>query len=183
MPVYIALLRGINIGPHKRIKMDALRTGCEGLKLDDVKTYVQSGNLVFRAAKQSPDALAMKIEAMIVDEFGFSAKVVVRTDGDMAAVVRNNPFRPATKFEDNKLCVAFLSREPAKALVEKLQAAPPGPEPFQVRGDNLYIYFANGFARTKLHTNFLEKALGVEATVRNWRTVTNLHAMAQECGQ
>ncbi len=94
MPVYIALLRGINIGPHKRIKMEKLRAGCEGMKLGDVKTYVQSGNIVFRAAKQSPTALTKKIEAMIVDEFGFSARVVVRTDGEMAAVVRNNPFLP-----------------------------------------------------------------------------------------
>jgi uncharacterized protein (DUF1697 family) len=183
MPVYIALLRGINIGPHKRMKMDALRAGCEGLKLSEVKTYVQSGNVVFRSTQQSPGALAKKIEAMIVDAFGFSARVVVRTGDDLAAVVRNNPFRPAAKFEDNKLCVAFLSDEPAKALVEKLQASPPGSEPFQVRGNNLYIYFANGFARTKMHTNFLEKALCVEATVRNWRTVTNLHTMAQECGR
>jgi uncharacterized protein (DUF1697 family) len=183
MPVYIALLRGINIGPHKRMKMEKLRAGCESLKLSEVKTYVQSGNVVFRAAKQSPPALAKKIEAMIVDEFGFSARVIVRTSDDMAAIVQNNPFRPAGKFEDNKLCVAFLSAEPAKPAVEKLQASPPGTEPFQVRGDSLYIYYANGFARTKLHTNFLERALGVEATVRNWRTVTNLHAMAQECGR
>ncbi len=182
MPVYIALLRGINIGPHKRMKMEKLREGCEGLKFNDVKTYVQSGNVVFRASKCSPASLSKKLEDMIVQEFGFTSRVVIRTDEEIAQVIKNNPFQPVTKFEDNKLCVAFLSAEPDKALVEKLKALQQ-PEPFHVRGNNLYIYYQDGFAKTKLNTNLLEKVMGVDATVRNWRTVTNLHAMAQECGR
>ncbi len=182
MPVYIALLRGINIGPHKRMKMEKLRASCEGVKLSDVKNYVQSGNVVFRAAKCGPTSLSRKLENMVVQQFGFTSRVVVRTDGEIAQVIKNNPFQPATKFEDNRLCVAFLSAEPDKAVVQKLEALQQ-PEPFYVRGNNLYIYYGNGFANTKLSTNFLEKVLGVDATVRNWRTVTSLHAMAQECGK
>ena len=95
MPVYIALLRGINIGPHKRMKMEKLREGCEGLNLSSVKTYVQSGNIVFRAAKCSPESLSKKLENMIVQQFGFTSRVVIRTDDEVASIVRNNPFQPA----------------------------------------------------------------------------------------
>jgi len=182
MPVYIALLRGINIGPHKRMKMEKLRAGCEGLKLSDVKTYVQSGNVVFQAAKCNPDSLSKKLEEMIVQEFGFTSRVVIRTDADLEDIIRNNPFRPVSKFEDNRLCVAFLSAEPDKAAVQKLKALQQ-PEPFHVRGNNLYVYYGNGFAKTKLNTNLLGRILGVDATVRNWRTVTSLDAMAQECSR
>ena len=181
MPVYIALLRGINIGPHKRMKMEKLRASCEGLKLERVKTYVQSGNVVFRAAKQSPARLAKNLEAMIVHEFGFTSTVVIRTDDEIGAVIRNNPFRGETGIDESRFCVAFLSAEPAAGALKRLSALPQMPEQSHPRGDNVYLYYPNGFAKTKLTTNFLEKVLDVDATIRNWRTVNSLHAMAQEC--
>ena len=83
MPVYISLLRGINVGPHKRMKMEKLRSSCESLGLKQVKTFIQSGNLIFEAEKVSPAALSKKIEAQILRDFGFSVDVMSRTRDEM----------------------------------------------------------------------------------------------------
>ena len=109
MPVYIAMLRGINVGGHHRIKMDQLRTSLEALGLVQVKTYIQSGNVVFKAAKISPAALSKKIESQIVAQFGFSASVISRTAEEIAATVENNPLLNRRGIDREKLHVAFLS--------------------------------------------------------------------------
>src|SRR5437660_9716906 len=93
MPVYISMLRGINVGPHKRMKMEKLRASCEALRLKQVKTFIQSGNLIFEAEaeKVSPAALSKKIEARILSDFGFSADVISRTRDEMTKIIRRNP--------------------------------------------------------------------------------------------
>ena len=92
MPVYIALLRGINIGPNKRIKMEALRKSFETLGFQQVKTYIQSGNVVFKSQKSTPPLLGKKIESRIVTDFGFSASVLVRAGDELAHTIAANPF-------------------------------------------------------------------------------------------
>jgi uncharacterized protein (DUF1697 family) len=120
MPIYVAMLRGINIGPHKRIKMDALRKSFEALGLEQVKTYIQSGNVIFKAGKASTIALGKKIEAGIVSDFGFSASVIVRTRDELGEIIAANPFLKQRGIEDSKLHVTFLSEIQAAPALKKL---------------------------------------------------------------
>lgn len=92
MPVYVALLRGINLGGHKKIKMEELRASLAAMGFDDVKTYIQSGNVVFKTAKISDKALSRKIEATILSKFGHSVSVIIRTADEIKQVIANNPF-------------------------------------------------------------------------------------------
>src|SRR5882672_1351084 len=108
MPVYIAMLRGINIGPHKRMKMEKLRASCESLGFEQVKTYVQSGNVVFKATKQPPASLSKKLEDRIVRDFGFSAPVIIRTAEEMGKVIKDNPLLKEKGTDVEKLHVTFF---------------------------------------------------------------------------
>src|SRR5262249_1731512 len=105
--VYIALLRGINVGPNKRMKMEKLRASCEALGLRDVRTYIQSGNIVFQTAKLSAAASAKRIEAQIVRDFGFSAEVIARTAEEMKQIVSGNPLLKEPGVDASKLHVVF----------------------------------------------------------------------------
>src|SRR5579859_2256558 len=112
MPVYIALLRGINVGAHKRMKMEKLRACCEGLGWENAKTFIQSGNVAFRASKLSPAALAEKLEQKILKDFGFSADVVTRSQNEMAKIIETNPIIKQRGIDVTKLHVVFLPRTP-----------------------------------------------------------------------
>src|ERR1700731_29596 len=121
MPIYIALLRGINIGPHKRMKMEKLRACCEGLGFIKVKTYIQSGNVIFSAGKLSPAALSKKLGECIVSDFGFSAEVISRSREEMKEIIDDNPFMKERGIDASKLHVAFLSESASPAALKKLQ--------------------------------------------------------------
>src|SRR5579863_1014149 len=99
MPVYISLLRGINLGGHKLVAMDKLRAAVEDLGGTGVRTYIQSGNLVFRARKSSPEAWSKKIATMLLREFGFPVLVITRTSEEFEALVRDNPFATAKEMD------------------------------------------------------------------------------------
>src|SRR3954468_4102219 len=105
MPVYIVLLRGINIGPHKRMKMEKLRASCEALGFAGVKTYIQSGNVIFKAPKLSPAALSKKLGECIVKDFGFSSEIICRTREEMKPIVEGNPFLKERGIHASKLHV------------------------------------------------------------------------------
>src|SRR5438094_7834353 len=121
MPVYIAMLRGINIGPHKRMKMEKLRASYSGLGFEDVKTYIQSGNVIFRGGKLSPSALSKKMGDCILRDFGFSSEVITRTRKEMKQIIDHNPFVKERGIDRSKLRVVFLSEEPPAAALQKLQ--------------------------------------------------------------
>src|SRR3954466_6623974 len=121
MPVYIALLRGINIGPHKRMKMEKLRASCEALGFAGVKTYIQSGNVIFKAAKLSAAALSKKLGECIVKDFGFSCEVILRSREEMKAIVNRNAFMKEPGIDPSKLHVVFLSEQASIAALKKLQ--------------------------------------------------------------
>jgi uncharacterized protein (DUF1697 family) len=181
MPVYIAMLRGINIGPNKRMKMDKLRASCEALGFNKVKTFIQSGNVVFQAAKLSPVSLSKKLEDRILSDFGFSAAVITRTTDEMARVVKNNPLLKARDVDPAKLHVVFLLESPNSEALKKLAALTLAPDRFGVAGKEIYFYFPNGVSGSSLWKHSLDRVLSVPATMRNWNTVNTLHAMAVEC--
>jgi uncharacterized protein (DUF1697 family) len=181
MPIYIAMFRGINVGGHKRIKMDRLRESLEALGFEQVKTYIQSGNVVFRAGKTSSAALGKKIEARIVSDFGFSASVIVRTDAELGEIIAANPFLPQRGIDHEKLHVTFLSDLPATPALKKLAEFTVAPDRSQCVGKEIFLYLPNGFSASSLWKVPWEKALAVVTTTRNWKTVNAIHQMCRDC--
>ena len=166
------MLRGVNLGPHRRIKMDDLRAVYESLGLRDVTTCVQSGNVVFRTPRAIP---AARLEAAIEKRFGFQSSVILRTPDEMRDVIARNPF-PGV--EGAKLHVWFLRDDPGEAARAKVRALDTPPEKLHVAGRELYIYFPNGMARPQLKLTAVDRALAVATTARNWNTVTKLLEIA-----
>jgi uncharacterized protein (DUF1697 family) len=181
MPVYVAMLRGINIGPHKRIKMEALRKSFEALGFEQVKTYIQSGNVIFKAGKASAIALGKKIEARIVSDFGFSASVIVRTSDELGEIIAANPFLKQRGIEYEKLHVTFLSEIPAAPALKKLADFTVAPDQLRCVGREIFLHLPNGFSGSSLWKVPWEKALAVVTTTRNWRTVNAIHQMCLDC--
>ena len=177
MPVMISMLRGVNVGGHNMIKMDALRALYESLGLRDAQTYVQSGNVVFRTQAKDPASLSKKIEDGIERGFGFRPSVIVRTAPEMRDVVARNPFAKRAGIEPGKLVVTFLAGDPAPEARAKLLGINVGPEEVRIDGRELYIYFPDGMGRSKLWP-LIEKALKTPGTGRNWNTVMKLVEMA-----
>jgi uncharacterized protein (DUF1697 family) len=180
MPSYIAMLRGINIGPHKRMKMDRLRESFEGLRFAAVKTYIQSGNVVFKTKKTSTSSLGKKIEAKLFDDFGFSVSVILRTVDEMEKIIRDNPLLKERGVDPAKLHVGFLSETPTAPALAKLQALTLPPDRARCEGKELYLYFPNGVSGSSLWKHPLDRVLAVTATMRNWNTVNQLGTMAKE---
>jgi uncharacterized protein (DUF1697 family) len=180
MPTYISLIRGINVGGHKSIKMDELRKAAESLGFKDVRTYVQSGNIVFSASKQAPAALSKKTEAVILKKFGHEVSVITKTTEEVKQAIQNNPFLKEEGLDTSKLHVTFLSGHPQSSDLKKLEAIPCGDDRYRCQGDILFLYLPNGAGESKLANAPFEKYLRLRATTRNWRTVNNLHLMAGE---
>ncbi len=178
MPIYISMLRGINVAGHKQVKMAALQVAFESLGFSQVRTHIQSGNVVFKAAKSAPPDLSRKIEGKILDEFGFDVPVITRTSEEMGEVIRGNPFLKEKGIDLSKLHVTFLSGVPAPAALKALASLAAKPDQFRACGREIYLYCPNGYGNTKLSNNALEKVLSLSATTRNWNTVNKLYAMS-----
>ena len=172
----ILLLRGINIGPNRRVAMPKLREALAAAGMKDVETYVQSGNVVV-SSRKSPDNLARETERAIADEFGFDVDVVVRTRDELADVVKRNPLGDVA--DKPKLYqVSFLSEQPDPDVVADLARLAHESERLVADGRELYAWHPEGVARSKLWAALAGKKLGVTATARNWTTVTTLLEMA-----
>jgi len=182
MPVYTALLRGINVGAHKRVKREKLRASCPGLGFEKVKTFIQSGNVVYQAAKLSSDSISRTMQQCIASDFGFSADVIMRSKDEMGSIVRDNPFLKQRGIDTKKLHVAFLSDPPATPAVKKLQSLTIAPDKIHPAGKEIYFYFPNGVSGSSLWEHSLDRVLGVPVTMRNWNTVNQLYEMAVGCG-
>lgn len=180
MTVAISLIRGINVGGHNLVKMDVLRTLHEALGLAEVRTYIQSGNVVFRTKLKDPGAIGRKIEDAIEKGHGFRPVVMVRTAAELRDVVARNPFAGRSGLDPRKLAVSFLTGWPEAAGAEKLRSVNVGPEELHLSGRELYIYFPDGMGRSKLTPVLIEKTLKAAGTARNWNTVAKLLAMAEE---
>jgi uncharacterized protein (DUF1697 family) len=181
MPIYISMLRGINVGGHKQIKMDRLRELFEALGFAQVKTYIQSGNVVFKAGKVSATTLSKKIEERILRDFGFSVSVISRTEDEIANTIKNNPFLNQPGIDPEKLHIAFLSEAPAPSALNKLAQLTLKPDQSRGLGKDVYLYFPNGVSGSSLWKHPLDGVLSVVATTRNWKTVNSLHQMCRDC--
>jgi len=165
---YVAFLRGINVGGHKIIKMEDLRRMFEAMNFENVRTYIQSGNVLFDAAKTKPEALAEKIESALRSSLGFEVKVMPRTIAELADIAAHNPFHET----DAKIYVSFLSAEPDKERKDSLLSFQNDFEIFRFRSREMYCLIRpHNTAKELFSNNFIEKHLKVSATTRNITTV------------
>jgi uncharacterized protein (DUF1697 family) len=171
---YVALIRGINVA-NTQISMERLRKLCAACGFDDVRTYIQSGNVIFSAG-ESAQTCSAKLAARLQRELGKPVGVVIRSARELAGIAAKNPFVKETGVETARLHVAFLAERPKAERVKALAAVDWGRDRFHHNAKELYLYCPDGFGRSKLATTF-ERMLGVGATVRNWNTVSKLLEM------
>ncbi len=180
MGVIISMLRGVNVGGHKKIKMDALRALYESLKLSDAQTYVQSGNVIFRTEERDLASLGKRIQNGIGRKFGFRPDVILRTASELRDVIARNPFAKRRGIEPSRLLVTFLAEDPGAEARDKVRSIEADPEELRIESRELYIYFPNGIGRAKLSLAAIERALKTPGTGRNWNSVTKMLEMAEK---
>jgi len=174
----VVLLRGVNVGGRNRLAMPALRAALERAGMQDVTTYVQSGNVVLDSDAE-PDALARACEAVIVERFDLRVAAVARTRADLADVVAHDPLGRVA--ESEKLYqVTFCAKAPDEQALAKVAERAVEGERIVARGREIYAWFPHGVGRSKLAAQLSRQDLGVVATARNWTTVTRLLALAGE---
>jgi uncharacterized protein (DUF1697 family) len=176
VPTSIVLLRGVNIGPRNRVSMPELREVLDGAGFDDVRTYVQSGNVVL-TSRMSAKRVARECERLIAERFGLDIAVVARTRAELADVVARNPLADVAD-NPKRYQVTFLDAKLSPAVVRKLEDAVVPPEQFVLHGREVYAWHPSGAARSKLWATLAGRGLGVTATARNWTTVTKLLELA-----
>jgi uncharacterized protein (DUF1697 family) len=180
MPVVVSLLRAVNVGGHAVIKMADLQALYESLKFRDVRTYVQSGNVVFRTDSGDLKALSKKIQVAIEKRFKVTPGVLLRTADELRGIVAANPFAKRADVLPAKLLVYFLHAELSRDAAAELKKLPPKREELIPTKRELYIYFPDGMGKSRLPWRALEKLCITPGTGRNWNTVTKLLAMAEE---
>ncbi len=176
MPRHIALLRGINLGSRNRVAMGELRSVLTEAGYEDVRTLLQSGNVVL-TSDAKPDAVGRALVTLISERLGVESKVVVRSRDELASVVDRNPFEDAAA-DPKRFQVSFLSAKPAAGVVRALEAADVAPEQVAVSGREIYAWHPEGIQRSPLAALLTDKKLGVTATARNWNTVSKLLELA-----
>ena len=176
MTTFISMLRGINVSGQKKVGMKVLKELYEAMGFGQVRTYIQSGNVVFEYPDTDRSTLVSKIERGIEGRFGFEVPVVIRTKDELRRLITNSPF---VGKEGTKVHVTFLSAEPVKLATEEINVAKDEAEEFCISGREIYLFCPNGYGATKLSNAFLERKLKVSATTRNWRTVNTLLSMAE----
>jgi uncharacterized protein (DUF1697 family) len=177
MTIYISLLRGINVSGQKKIKMADLKALYDALGLGNVKTYIQSGNVLFES-EQSPSKLSSEIHEAIQAKYGFSVPIEIRSLADWQAIAAGNPFAPDNT-ESKYFHVTLLGEIADEQLVHEVDKLNIETDEYHILGKVVYLYCPNGYGRTKLNNNFWERKLKVTATTRNWKTVNKLLELAE----
>jgi uncharacterized protein (DUF1697 family) len=176
--LHVAMLRGINLGPRRRVPMADLRTLLTEAGYEDVRTYVQSGNIVLRSPAK-PAEVERELQRLISERFGFDVPVVVRSRAQLAAIVKADPLGDVAD-DPKRYVVTFLAEKPGGDVVHRLQGLATDSEQFTSAGRQMYTWHPDGQARSKLAAALTGKGLGANATARNWTTVTTLLEMAAE---
>ena len=176
---HVALLRGINVGGKNPLPMKALAEEFVAAGCGDVRTFIQSGNVIFSAPPGMDEGeLAHLLGERLAERFGYTAPLALRTTEELRAAIANNPYL-ALGAPEESLHVMFLTGIPNPQAVEKLDPdRSPGDE-YQVIGREIYLRLPNGMARTKLTNAYFDTKLGVTSTARNWRTTTKLLEMLE----
>jgi uncharacterized protein (DUF1697 family) len=174
---HVALLRGVNVGGRTKVPMADLKKELADLGLEDVVTYIASGNVVFRAP--AAKGLATRIEKRIEQAFGVAPTVILRTPAELRTIAKANPY-PEAEGEPKTLYVTFLDAKPTAAAIRELDPDRSPPDEFTVHGREIYAHYAGGYGRSKLSLDWFERKLGVRGTARNWRTFLKLIELTEE---
>ncbi|MDO8294241.1 MAG: DUF1697 domain-containing protein [Gallionella sp.] len=174
---YIAQLRGINVSGKNPIRMPALRDSLSRLGFQDVQTYLQSGNIVFRTDQTDVATLAAKIKARITQDTGHDIPVLVISAKDLALIANSNPLWPKSGGEETLFHCTFLFQPVSPGIFQALKLPAANGERAVLVGSAVLLHCPHGYGKTKLNNSFFERALGVPATTRNWRTVLALQAL------
>lgn len=177
---YIALLRGINVSGKNRIRMNELVDSFQALQFKNVKTYIQSGNVVFDYGVIDTKELASIIKKKINEDFGFTAKVLIRTKDEMENIINSNPFIKESNVEIDKLHITFLENIVDTTILSEIDLKKEENEKYLIISKEIYLYCPNGYGRTKLTNAIFEKKLKTIATTRNWKTVNRLFEIANK---
>ncbi len=179
MHTYISLLRGINVGGNKMIKMDQLKLLYAALGFTRAQNYIQSGNVVFSSFETDIAFIETQLSSAIKKQFGFEVPVVVLKHETLKEILQNNPFIANDPDVDTSiLYVMLLKDHPSPDAAEKLKEVDFSPEKFVLQNQVIYLYAPKGYGKTKISNNFFEKRLNTSATSRNWRTMHKLAYMA-----
>ena len=178
MSTHIAILRGINVAGARKLPMKELKELFEKLKCGNVRTYIQSGNVVFECAKLNA-AFTAKVEAAIKKRYDYDVPVLVRSLEEMKLVTTANPYLKRKGIGFDKLHVTFLADEPNKSDVEKIAGTTFANDSFELIGYEVYVHCPDGYGNPKLNNTWFENRLKVSATTRNWRTVHELVRMGE----
>lgn len=178
MQTYIALIRGL--GGEYTFPMKELVALLEELGLEDVQTYIQSGNAVFRSKRTNVPRLEQRITDAIEERYGFAPRVIILTPEELAAAIAANPY-PEAEAAPKSLHLTFLAEEPASPDLDALERLRKPSERFTLKGRVFYLHAPEGVGRSKLFAR-IEKSLGVQGTARNWRSVRNILALAEQKG-
>jgi uncharacterized protein (DUF1697 family) len=178
MNSYVALLRGINLGGKTILPMKELAPMFSAMGCAAVKTYIQSGNVLFRSTSSTAARIPTEIPALIEQRFSFRPPVVLRAAKALSEVAQQNPF--LQRGEDaSALHVMFLSALPEVSKVALLEPSRFAPDEFVVLGQEVYLFYPNGMGKSKLGINYFEKKLSVVATARNWNTTLKLISLSE----
>ena len=178
METFVALLRGVNVGGKRKLPMTELRSLFSSLGFEDVVTYIQSGNVVFRAPTGDAAELSTRLEQRIAEATGLDVAVLLRTPAELAGIASDNPFLDDGA-DLSKLHIVFLEREPAEDAAARLDPQRSPPDELSLRGAEIFLRLPNGSGRSKLTLEYFERVLGTRATARNWNTLTRLLELAQ----
>ena len=177
MQTFIALLRGINVGGHKKVPMVQLRELLSNSGLLNVKTYIQSGNVIFQSINDDSKELEKTIQNSILDHFGFEVPVLVRTRAELFTVFNNCPFSDEKKSESY---FVMLSDVPDEMLVNETSQKTYPDDDYVILNDCIYLFCAKGYGRAKFNLSYFEKKLNIHATARNYKTMVKLLALSEE---
>ena len=178
--IFVALLRGINVGGNNMIPMKELSAKMTAAHFESVRTYIQSGNILFRADAKRADELPSDIAALIKKHFKLEVPVVVRTQAELSKLASAHPFEAVPGANDKTLNVAFLSGTPLAEHVALLDPTRSPQDHFRVVGRDIFLFYGGGVAGTKLTNAYFDSKLKVVTTVRNWKTVRTLAELAAE---
>ena len=178
MTTYIALLRGINVSGQKKIQMAGLRSLFESLGYKDVQSYIQSGNIIFRAESQvDPSDIQKKIEEAIQKQYEFFVPVLIKTSEIIEEILKANPYKKEAELEPNRVLVSLLQETPDLQNIQALNSLEYPPDRFKYSDKAIYLHCPNGAGKSKLSNNLFETKLKVKATTRNIQTLTKILAL------
>lgn len=179
MKTFISILRGINVSGQKKVLMTDLKALYESLGFQEVTTYIQSGNVIFKTDERlSNQDIAKKIEKAILEKYNFDVPVIIRSIEEIKNLISANPFLKETDINVEKLHVTFLAGAPGKASLESIKNFDYLPDKFVILGQEVFLYCPFSYGETKLSNKFFENQLKISATTRNWKTINKLLEIA-----